>query len=804
MEDTSTEARYSPDDRDDVQDRYNADDEDEHESRPSVVLRKAADKLATMLSMRKSGSRSTDILLDDGIVQDKPDEIVLRDNGEEYASDEMDALLDRREDSSGEDSDWAKEVADEEGNNSKGRWRKDRPHPHMFRDHHDELPHSKQRPQTSSHRVEDGQTQSRISVWAPDDSVPQPPATDDSPPARSGRRAQTADTARSAPTRAKREYWCRYYKGMPDPPFLGVDLKKYPAVDVARPWIIEGRKQEMRRANRALMLRMTNPWSEVDNTTMLMSYFQAPPYPIKLDQRKPTHPLARPAGPKPHPLVKPRPQTAPARQSAGSAYYDRLSKPRTIPKPSPFPADFTPHPRRTSRSAKPMSAERIEALATRHKTVVVEEVIPSLHGGPKKLDPSIWDRLSVPRTRVVWKTPASAKNSKSKLPKQSIPEAAVPAPRRRLKSVEAPPKTSVLTGKYGTVKPPSTTRSSGLHTVEDSDDESAQGEPYVESEAAVKSIIDTPPRKASRCESIVEEEDLEPQPATGSRQSSARLRNSRRTSDGRSGGEAFFARVSESLSKNEIQTKPGSAKAEKEGLGRAEEPSNQSIRLSHSAFDSESKLNRHDANLRNDEAPDVGQQQAVQAAVYASVAENAPLRGSGRGRNEVLDEVAGLPLPPSAPLSLDNFQDIAIGYRKVDGSQSDARSRERGAERSDDGGVNYAASKPLPPSAPGSRLQSTEPMNTSAETPSLNLVITNSARRAKSQQSLKEPRDQRPLSPAKSSSSVVARSPRIVSPSKNKSMLLPSRENIPYLPNKRRQRDLHEPPLPKVAIRIGS
>ncbi|KAJ3009648.1 hypothetical protein HKX48_007818, partial [Thoreauomyces humboldtii] len=460
---------------------------DDHESRPSEVLRQAADKLAAILSQARSAPSSAETLnsydadesASSTVPPDDQGSARFLDDEEQDDADEMEALLDRKEDSSGEDSDWAEEAAANPATgNGGGRWRMERPHPHIFKDHHDEFTHP--RPATSQTRLAELELKKR----------------DLSPPAAvKPKRAATAGGTRSE------GFVCRYYQGMPEPLFRGTDLMKYPMIDIAKPWILEERTKEVVRINRSLMLRLTNPWAETENRTVIKAYLAGPPPGKRLDQKPAKRPVSRPLSAN---STKQRPLSAHVRPNAGPAYYNRLSTPRQIPQPSPYPVDFVPHPRRTAKSARPMSADRIQALSTRNRPPVHEEVVPSLHSGPRKLDPSVWDRLSVPRTRVVRKGSKQHSSNQSVRPSSNPTLTAKQPPRPR--KIISPPKTSVLAGRYGVAaaNEAEPVRESNLSTAVESDDEPDDGSVSGTHTLPHPSPPAPPP---PRCDSIAETED---------------------------------------------------------------------------------------------------------------------------------------------------------------------------------------------------------------------------------------------------------------------------------------------------------
>ncbi|KAJ3185140.1 hypothetical protein HDU87_002706 [Geranomyces variabilis] len=771
------------------------------------VLRQAADKLATMVTMDEEADNFNNTL-------PPPPLPAAGSGGGVGADDEMDALLDRREGEDGatssSESDWGKEVAEDaiaRGLNT----HPDRPHPHVHRD------------------------LSAVSGdLRPDSAYVEQPLARETTARQRPATAPARDTVR----------WCRYYKGMPKKPFYGPDVKSYPAIDVARPLIVEGnrsgeismfklkwktdltgkemvflstgQRQELYPMNHALLLRLANPWSEVNNSTMIMSYLQRP----ARGERRPAPP--RPPAPKPAPVVvKKRPQSA-------SPYYARLATPRAIHAYGSFPADFVPHPRRSARSARPLSPERINALATRHRPPV-DEVVPvrSIHGPARKIDPAVWDRLSVPRTRVVRRGGAPIQQRPSRpasapvatTPVASTTAAAEAASRRKPVKVSAPPpKTSVLTGKYSAAAaspaqlPPasSSRRSSRLSTVEDSRDEpAAELLPHVLSEPPTVPASPNSAQRVIRCDSIAEEEDspedappnVIPRERTSSMHRPSKLRRNVVEQEV----------VEANTSKLFAEAETGSDESSTRGPSGAPEAT-RSLSIEQLATDASANM------LTQDEAMLLAR--AAQMPLPSGVTiEQLASRGTGLSQDE--EEMLALatytPLPPSVAASIENLAaanggqvtredtlwlaragklplprsvaasfeqlatrptDIQIGYREVDAHRQ---------------GNNLASTRPPP---------LTIPTSISTHKPS---TATNSPSRSKSQHSLRtttandnSTRSSSAMSPARSAGSLL-RSPArasAASPTKNKSMLLPSREGL--------QKKLNEPPLPQVPIRVGS
>ncbi|KAJ3138607.1 hypothetical protein HDU90_001049 [Geranomyces variabilis] len=777
---TSPEALYTPDFASSppghlgLDHRFNdADDEEENDEMlkrdqqlnntdsssiaPSLsdVLRQAADKLATMVTMDKEADSFSDTL-------PPPPLPAAGSGGVAAADDELDALLDRREGedevTSGSESDWGKEVADDaiaRGVNT----HPERPHPHVHRD------------------------LSAVSGdLHPDSAYVQevPPATT--------REIKARQRPATAPVAAREtERWCRYYKGMPQKPFYGPDVKSYPAVDVARPWIVEGQRQELYRMNQALLLRLANPWSEVDNSTMMMSYLQRP---ARGERRTAPH---RPPAPKPAPVaVKKRPQSA-------SPYYARLATPRSIPAYNPFPVDFVPHPRRSARSARPLSPERINALATRHRPPVDEVPVRSIHGAARKIDPAVWDRLSVPRTRVVRRGGAPIQQRQSR--PASAPVATTPAAstaaaaeatsrRKPTKMSTPPPKTSVLTGKYGAAASPaqlppasSSRRSSGLSTVEDSRDEpAAEVLPHVLSEPPTVPASPNAQR-VIRCVSIAEEDDAPegvpvntvPRERTSSMHRPSKLRRSIVEQEVTAGNN----------SKLFLEAETGNDETSKRGPSKPTQATRSSS-IEQLAADANANLLTRDEALLPARAAQIplpsgvtieqlasrgtglSQDEAEMLAlaahtplppsVAASIEQLAAANGGQVTREETvwLARAGELPLPQSSAVSTEQLatrpSDIEIGYRKVDApSHKDS---------------SCASAKPPP---------LTIPTSISAHQPS---TATASPSRSKSQHSLRATtvsdsgiRSSSAMSPARSAGSLLRSPARAspTSPTKNKS-----------------------------------
>ncbi|KAJ3151171.1 hypothetical protein HDU86_006162 [Geranomyces michiganensis] len=826
---TSPEVVYTPDfapsppnlgldhrsnDADDEEesDEVRTDDQQPNTDDPTItpslsdVLRQAADKLATMVTMNESASFHEIDSVDrsGGNIAAASPPIIPLPPPLGAPDDELDALLDRREGedaTSGSESDWGKEVAEDaiaRGVNT----HPERPHPHVHRDL----------------KAVSGEIRPEFAGVKP-----APPAT---------RETKARQRPATAPVAAKdAARWCRYYKGMPQKPFYGTDVKRYPVVDVARPWIVEGQRQELHRMNKSLLLRLCNPRSEVDNSTMIMSYLQRP----ARGERRSAPP--RPPAPRPAPVaVKKRPQSSP--------YYARLAAPRPIPPYNPFPADFVPHPRRSARSAQPISPERIDALATRHRRPAQEDAVGDTRGAAKKFDPAVWDRLSMPKTRVVRRGGAPVQQRQSRPASAPVsttsaaPAAAGAATSRRkpAKASAPPPKTSVLTGKYGAAAalpaqiPSTSRRSSGLPTVEDSGDEpAAEVLPHVLPEPPAGSASPNSQR-VIRCSSIAEEDAPEDSAAgmapkdrlLSSTHRPSKLRRSIVDQDSASGTESKVS-MEAGTSNDDISMLEGYETAQRRVLPSSveqprEDPTGGMLtidealllaRAAHIALPSNVAIEQLASGgtiLSHDEAAllALAVHTPLPPSVAASIEQLAIANGGQVTREEtlLLARAGQIPLPQSVAASYEDLgtrapppgpSDIEIGYRKVDVPVDMEQT---------------APSRPPPLTIPTS-------ISTGKLPPNNSTTATASSSRSKSYHSLRTmtttadngSRSPSALSSARSTGSMLrspAR-PSAGSPTKNKSMLLPSRENIPYVVARGGSvKTVDEPPLPQVPIRVGS
>ncbi|KAJ3091456.1 hypothetical protein HK102_000481 [Quaeritorhiza haematococci] len=136
-------------------------------------------------------------------------------------------------------------------------------------------------------------------------------------------------------------------------PVSGIEFQRYPTIDALRSQLQEERQDVEDHIHRALLLRLTNPWSEVTNFELLVNrkledpLQLRPPLPSKPPKSRPNtaHQSAR----------TPTPQLSPKR----AAYYDRLAKPTIFARRAAYAKAYPPPPRRKG----PVDIARIAQLA---------------------------------------------------------------------------------------------------------------------------------------------------------------------------------------------------------------------------------------------------------------------------------------------------------------------------------------------------------------------------------------------------------------------------------------------------------
>ncbi|KAI9105696.1 hypothetical protein DFS34DRAFT_23621 [Phlyctochytrium arcticum] len=293
------------------------------------------------------------------------------------------------------------------------------------------------------------------------------------------------------------------------------EFRKYPRVGKIARELIQERRAEANQVNKQLLLRLTNPWSEVQARDLIMTYLardgrrSVPAYYLDPNYNPKAAWETRPGS---NARASAAPHTSDPRGDE-ERWFERLSAPRQEPEFDPYPEGFVPHPRRRTGRSRAISSERLTALARPKQRPIVDDPPGLEQRQPKALDPLTWERLSKPRMKVLRRLGAQEMLRESQRRpssgKEQVYNDTQPQSASRHSRTKAP-KTSVMVGRYSRAS--SHSQESSTSKLADLDDQAdaelaASAEPPLAS-PAYEAFVVQKPSTPQRYDSIVEEDEV--------------------------------------------------------------------------------------------------------------------------------------------------------------------------------------------------------------------------------------------------------------------------------------------------------